>query len=105
VSSACREICRVDVAQQVPLVALDSYYYGVLVVAPLNHIMYNLFSSHGPTLYGQLPTTHSQRARRVSLVSGKESWLFYVNNGLLNFNVVYPLDDDDDACRRESVDL
>ncbi|XP_069732675.1 alpha-1,2-mannosyltransferase ALG9 isoform X4 [Phaenicophaeus curvirostris] len=37
----------------VPLVAVDSYYYGKLVVAPLNIVLYNVFTSHGPDLYVQ----------------------------------------------------
>lgn len=37
-----------------PLVVVDSYYYGKLVVAPLNIVLYNVFTSHGPDLYGEL---------------------------------------------------
>ncbi|KAM6107695.1 alpha-1,2-mannosyltransferase ALG9 isoform 2-T2 [Pterocles gutturalis] len=37
----------------VPLVVVDSYYYGKLVVAPLNIVAYNVFTSHGPDLYVQ----------------------------------------------------
>ncbi|KAM9216976.1 alpha-1,2-mannosyltransferase ALG9 isoform 3-T3 [Leptosomus discolor] len=37
----------------VPLVVVDSYYYGKLVVAPLNIVLYNVFTSHGPDLYVQ----------------------------------------------------
>ncbi|XP_053943189.1 alpha-1,2-mannosyltransferase ALG9 isoform X3 [Cuculus canorus] len=37
----------------VPLVFVDSYYYGKLVVAPLNIVLYNVFTSHGPDLYVQ----------------------------------------------------
>lgn len=36
-----------------PLVVVDSYYYGKLVVAPLNIVLYNVFTSHGPDLYGE----------------------------------------------------
>ncbi|CAF1443654.1 unnamed protein product [Adineta steineri] len=57
----------------VPLTLIDSYYYGKLVIAPLNHIGYNIFSKHGPTLYGTEP------------------WTYYITNGLLNFNIIYPL--------------
>ncbi|XP_042199846.1 alpha-1,2-mannosyltransferase ALG9-like [Callorhinchus milii] len=38
----------------VPLVAVDSYYYGRLVVAPLSIVMYNVFTPHGPDIYGEL---------------------------------------------------
>ncbi|MGH0144147.1 UNVERIFIED_CONTAM: hypothetical protein FKN15_002112 [Acipenser sinensis] len=36
-----------------PVVAVDSYYYGKLVIAPLNIVLYNVFSPHGPDLYVQ----------------------------------------------------
>ncbi len=39
---------------KIPLTLIDSYYYGQLVITPFNHIRYNLFSKHGPTLYGKL---------------------------------------------------
>ncbi|KAM8927591.1 alpha-1,2-mannosyltransferase ALG9 [Pelodytes ibericus] len=55
----------------VPLVAVDSYYYGKLVIAPLNIVIYNVFTNHGPDLYGTEP------------------WPFYFINGFLNFNVVF----------------
>ncbi|XP_068016037.1 alpha-1,2-mannosyltransferase ALG9 [Melanerpes formicivorus] len=57
----------------VPLVAVDSYHYGKLVVAPLNIVLYNVFTSHGPDLYGTEP------------------WTFYFINGFLNFNVAFIL--------------
>ncbi|XP_018419530.1 PREDICTED: alpha-1,2-mannosyltransferase ALG9 [Nanorana parkeri] len=57
----------------VPLVAIDSYYYGKLVIAPLNIVLYNVFTPHGPDLYGTEP------------------WPFYFINGFLNFNVVFIL--------------
>ncbi|XP_058865684.1 alpha-1,2-mannosyltransferase ALG9-like isoform X3 [Acipenser ruthenus] len=56
-----------------PVVAVDSYYYGKLVIAPLNIVLYNVFSPHGPDLYGTEP------------------WHFYLVNGFLNFNVVFVL--------------
>ncbi|XP_075047014.1 alpha-1,2-mannosyltransferase ALG9 isoform X1 [Mixophyes fleayi] len=55
----------------VPLVAIDSYYYGKLVIAPLNIVLYNVFTPHGPDLYGTEP------------------WPFYFINGFLNFNIVF----------------
>jgi len=39
--------------KKIPLTLIDSYYYGQLVITPLNHIRYNLFSKYGPTLYGK----------------------------------------------------
>ncbi|XP_064490678.1 alpha-1,2-mannosyltransferase ALG9-like isoform X2 [Pseudopipra pipra] len=57
----------------VPLVVVDSYYYGKLVVAPLNIVLYNVFTPHGPDLYGTEP------------------WSFYFINGFLNFNVAFIL--------------
>jgi len=56
---------------QVPLVIIDSYYYGRFVIAPLNAVLYNVFNNHaGPELYG---------------VEGKT---FYLINLFLNFNLV-----------------
>ncbi|XP_066515084.1 alpha-1,2-mannosyltransferase ALG9-like isoform X2 [Hoplias malabaricus] len=57
----------------VPVVVVDSYYYGKLVVAPLNIILYNVFTPHGPDLYGTEP------------------WHYYFMNGFLNFNIVFVL--------------
>nr|KAF6437898.1 hypothetical protein HJG59_008631 [Molossus molossus] len=57
----------------VPVVVIDSYYYGKLVIAPLNIVLYNVFTPHGPDLYGTEP------------------WHFYLINGFLNFNVVFVL--------------
>ena len=58
---------------QVPVTVIDSYFYGRLVVAPLNIVLYNIFSNHGPDLYGTSP------------------WSFYFLNGFLNFNAIFPL--------------
>ncbi|XP_012677447.2 alpha-1,2-mannosyltransferase ALG9 isoform X2 [Clupea harengus] len=57
----------------VPVVLVDSYYYGKLVIAPLNIILYNVFTPHGPDLYGTEP------------------WHYYFVNGFLNFNIVFAL--------------
>lgn len=57
----------------VPMVTVDSSYYDRLVLAPLNLLCYNVFSSHGPNLYGTEP------------------WHFYFVNGFLNFNFAFPL--------------
>jgi len=57
----------------VPVTVIDSYFYGRLVVAPLNIVLYNIFSNHGPDLYGTSP------------------WSFYFLNGFLNFNAIFPL--------------
>ena len=38
-----------------PLVAIDSYFYGRLVIAPLNIVLYNVLSEHTSSeLYGML---------------------------------------------------
>ncbi|XP_066267856.1 alpha-1,2-mannosyltransferase ALG9-like isoform X2 [Branchiostoma lanceolatum] len=55
----------------VPLVMVDTMYYGKLVIAPLNIVLYNVFSDHGPDIYGVEP------------------WTFYFLNGFLNFNIVF----------------
>ncbi|CAG9782679.1 unnamed protein product [Diatraea saccharalis] len=57
----------------VPTVALDSWHYGRLVVAPWNIVAYNIFTEHGPDLYGVEP------------------WTYYFVNGFLNFNIVWVL--------------
>jgi alpha-1,2-mannosyltransferase len=61
----------------VPVVGLailvDSFYYGKFVFAAMNIVLYNVFSQHGPDLYGTEP------------------WWFYLANGLLNFNVAFLL--------------
>uniref|UniRef100_A0A914WUL7 Mannosyltransferase n=1 Tax=Plectus sambesii TaxID=2011161 RepID=A0A914WUL7_9BILA len=55
------------------LVAVDSHYYGKTVLAPLNIVLYNVFSEHGPNLYGVEPAS------------------YYVKNLLLNWNVAVAL--------------
>ncbi|VDM40942.1 unnamed protein product [Toxocara canis] len=57
----------------IALVLIDSYYYGKTVLAPLNIVLYNVFSSHGPNLYGV------------------EDVMFYVKNLLLNWNLAVVL--------------
>ncbi|KAJ8309924.1 LOW QUALITY PROTEIN: hypothetical protein KUTeg_011789 [Tegillarca granosa] len=57
----------------VPVVWVDLQYYGKLVIAPLNIVIYNVFTDHGPDLYGVEPLS------------------YYVINGFLNFNVVFLL--------------
>lgn len=56
-----------------PMVFIDSDYFGRIVVAPFNIVAYNVFTSHGPNLYGT------------------ESWTFYFINGFLNYNIVWVL--------------
>ena len=36
-------------------VKIDSDYFGKLVIAPWNIIRYNVFTSHGPDIYGTEP--------------------------------------------------
>ena len=55
----------------VPLILVDSYYYGKFVFAPFNIIMYNVMSKQGPNIYGVEP------------------WYFYFINCLLNFNLTF----------------
>lgn len=55
----------------VPMAVIDSSYFGKLVIAPLNLIVYNVFTSHGPNLYGTEPLS------------------FYLINGFLNFNFIW----------------
>ena len=53
------------------MIIIDSSYYGKTVIAPLNIVLYNVFSNKGPTLYGTEP------------------WTFYLLNGILNFNLMF----------------
>jgi alpha-1,2-mannosyltransferase len=57
------------------VVFIDSLAYGKLAVVPWNIVQYNIFGGedHGPELYGTEP------------------WYFYIQNLLLNFNVLAPL--------------
>lgn len=54
-----------------PMIWIDSGYYGKTVIAPLNIVLYNIFTDHGPDLYGTEPLS------------------FYIFNGFLNFNFVF----------------
>ncbi|KAL1449682.1 hypothetical protein WDU94_002167 [Cyamophila willieti] len=54
-----------------PQIRIDSLYYGRLVIAPLNIVLYNIFSPYGPTLYGTEP------------------WSFYLDNLFINFNMIF----------------
>jgi len=63
----------IHIGLQVYQVATDSYFYGKLVIAPFNIVFYNIFTNHGPNLYGT------------------EHWSFYILNGILNFNIMFLL--------------
>uniref|UniRef100_A0A915E6S3 Mannosyltransferase n=1 Tax=Ditylenchus dipsaci TaxID=166011 RepID=A0A915E6S3_9BILA len=49
---------------------VDSFYYGKPVIAPLNIVLYNIFSDHGPDLYGVEPIS------------------YYLKNLFLNWNIL-----------------
>lgn len=53
------------------MITIDSHYYGRFAIPPLNIVLYNIFSSHGPDLYGTAPFS------------------YYLINGFLNFNIVF----------------
>ncbi|XP_063696408.1 alpha-1,2-mannosyltransferase ALG9 isoform X2 [Culicoides brevitarsis] len=55
----------------IPMTAIDSSYFGKLVISPVNLVLYNVFTSHGPNLYGVEPTS------------------FYLINGFLNYNIIW----------------
>lgn len=55
----------------IPMVIIDSSYYGKLVMAPINLVIYNVFTSHGPNIFGTEP------------------FKYYLINGFLNFNIVW----------------
>ncbi len=56
-----------------PSFLIDSAFYGKPVVASLNILLYNVFTGHGPDLYGTEPFS------------------FYLLNGFLNFNFAFVL--------------
>jgi alpha-1,2-mannosyltransferase len=57
-----------------PMIILDSSYYGKQVIAPLNIVLYNVFKKDGgPNLYGTEPFS------------------YYIFNGFLNFNIIWLL--------------
>lgn len=57
-----------------PMIVLDSSYFGKMVMAPVNIVLYNVFKKDGgPSLYGTEPFT------------------FYIFNGFLNFNIIWLL--------------
>ncbi|CAF4993825.1 unnamed protein product, partial [Rotaria sp. Silwood1] len=45
----------------------------LVIIIPLNHIRYNLFSKHAPIFYGSQP------------------WTYYIINDLVNVNIIYRL--------------
>lgn len=60
----------------IPMILIDSYFFGKFVFAPFNIVMYNVFPQNpnqGPDIYGKEPLS------------------FYVKNGLLNFNLLFPM--------------
>ncbi|XP_011188057.2 alpha-1,2-mannosyltransferase ALG9 [Zeugodacus cucurbitae] len=57
----------------IPMVVIDSTYYGKLVIAPINLVFYNVFTSHGPNIFGTEPLK------------------YYLINGFLNFNIIWLL--------------
>ncbi|XP_049282096.1 alpha-1,2-mannosyltransferase ALG9 [Anopheles funestus] len=57
----------------IPIVLIDSVYFGTFTVAAFNIIRYNVFTSHGPDLYGVEPV------------------MFYVKNLFLNHNITFTL--------------
>jgi hypothetical protein len=60
------------VVTTIPSVAIDYYYYGNILLAPLNIVLYNVFGGGGPNLYGT------------------EKFSYYIFNGVLNFNLLFP---------------
>ncbi|GAA53763.1 alpha-1 2-mannosyltransferase [Clonorchis sinensis] len=63
----------------VPMILVDSFYFGRVVLAPWNIVHYNVFSQ---------ATNVSGSA---SVLYGVEPASFYVKNYLLNFNLLVPL--------------
>lgn len=55
----------------IPMIVIDSSYFGKITFAPLNIVLYNVFTSHGPNIFGTEPLS------------------YYLVNGFLNFNIVW----------------
>ena len=55
------------------MTSVDSHLYGKRVLAPLNIVWYNIFTGHGPNLYGTAPLS------------------YYIINCFLNWNIVFPM--------------
>ncbi|TPX64524.1 hypothetical protein SpCBS45565_g05804 [Spizellomyces sp. 'palustris'] len=57
-----------------PLIIVDYYFYNRWTIVPLNIVLYNVFGGkdRGPDIYGTEP------------------WWFYLINGALNFNIIFP---------------
>ena len=60
---------------QIPIVVVDSYFYGKMTAVFWNIVKYNVFpdASRGPDLYGTEP------------------WYYYLLNLSLNFNILLPM--------------
>jgi alpha-1,2-mannosyltransferase len=60
---------------QIPIIAIDSYYYGKVAAVFWNIVKYNVFpdAARGPGLYGTEP------------------WYYYLFNLSLNFNILLPM--------------
>lgn len=55
------------------VMGIDTFYFGKSTIAAINIVVYNVFSMHGPDLYGTEPLS------------------FYLKNGLINFNYAFPM--------------
>lgn len=68
-------LCAVAAIISIPVIAIDSYFYGKLTAVFWNIVKYNVFPdpSRGPGLYGTEP------------------WYFYLLNLSLNFNILLPM--------------
>ncbi len=76
-----------------PLIAVDSYYYGQFVFTPWNIVKYNVFGKGGPDLYGMCIYWYTIIMYVIFVIIhlGVEPWSFYFVNGFLNFNIVFIL--------------
>ncbi|XP_041357482.1 alpha-1,2-mannosyltransferase ALG9-like isoform X1 [Gigantopelta aegis] len=74
----------------IPSVKKDSDLYGGLVIAPLNIILYNVFSEHGPDLYGTEPVSF-YLVNGFVCFTGTEPVSFYLVNGFICFTGTEPV--------------
>ena len=60
---------------------IDSHYFGGIVIAPLNIVLYNVFTEHGPDLYGN-KIARLKRVMKNNMLSLKPDVLHFFISGV-----------------------
>ncbi|KAF8361342.1 algn-9 [Pristionchus pacificus] len=74
-----------------PLLVVDTWYYGKRVMAPLNIVMYNIFSTHGPDLYGTEPLSYYLKNLALNWNIASLLWLAALPLGAVVSALVFPI--------------